>query len=287
MCPVEKFLLHTLIGALDCIWMFSHLQTKSSKSVLANNTHPPGVKPSKSISDEDVSSASTSTITTKSSLIPVLKSRRTSKPNSSETHVSSDRSIQKRGPKQKYSSSELEPSTSQESVASTSGRSTYRQKLRSPKARNYNANKRQAEEDSRSRSRTDSGHREGSVRKRSAEKYKTKSTVRTLSTSESSTSSVNATVPQATHKYPLRNRLLSSSVIVPNNRVSVQDPKTKESVALGASTSHQATREEQEPSRLTRSGAVLRRSTRNSKGKTSNTKKTNIFKVSTSVCKTP
>ncbi|XP_017785383.1 PREDICTED: E3 ubiquitin-protein ligase TRIP12 isoform X2 [Nicrophorus vespilloides] len=40
----------------------------------------------------------------------------------------------------------------------------------------------------------------------------------------------------------------------------------KTAAALGATSSHQAKREDSEPSRLTRSGAVLRRSTRNSKG---------------------
>lgn len=215
-------------------------------------------------SDEEVASVSTGN-TARPSLIPVLKARRTSRANNSETLVAN---TTRRGSKQKHNNSAVEPSTSQESLVNSSGRSTYRQKLRSPKSRRDNLNKGQIEI-SRSRSRTSTDHQEGNnTRKRSTEKYKTRNSLhlRSLSTSESSTSST--TDQQVTHKYPLRNRLSSSSAVLSNNRVSAQDYKIKESVALGASTSHQATREEQEPSRLTRSGAVLRRSTRNSKGNT-------------------
>lgn len=235
--------------------ILTNFQTKSSKSVVANNTHLTGVE-----TNEYEPSSSTSS-THNSSLIPILKTRRSSRVNYSETRVSLDRDNHKLGAKQKHSSSEVEPSTSQESLANNSVRNTYRQKLRSPKSRKDNLNKRK-EEDSRSRS-SHKDHQEGNSRRKS-DKNKNNSRLRSLSTSESSTSSLNIAVQQVKHKYPLRNRL---PTVAYNNRVSAQECKTKESVALGASTSHQTTREEQEPSRLTRSGAVLRRSTRNSKGK--------------------
>lgn len=238
---------------------FVNLQSGSSKSVLANSTHQSGGGASASTSQEDVSSTSTSSAV-KSSHIPILATRRHSRLNNSEsdkiTHP------QKRGSKPKSSTSEIEGSTSQESLPSTSSstKNNYRSKLR-------NSETRKDVEDSRSRSRVDSHRNLQPERKRSSEKYRKKSNTVPLNIPFKSID-----FNQPKHKYSLRNRLSSSggggSTGTSSGRVSTaQDHNNKkESVALGASTSHQATREEQEPSRLTRSGAVLRRSTRNSKG---------------------
>lgn len=65
------------------------------------------------------------------------------------------------------------------------------------------------------------------------------------------------------HKYPLRSHSRTS---VEPNRKSLPQRGHRELIALGASSSQTTSRDESEPSRLTRSGAVLRRSTRNSKG---------------------
>ncbi|XP_072379801.1 E3 ubiquitin-protein ligase TRIP12 isoform X1 [Diabrotica undecimpunctata] len=97
-----------------------------------------------------------------------------------------------------------------------------------------------------------------------------------------STSSANLTYPQV-HKYPLRshskipsNSSISSSVVESSSTINL--PKKvlpvrlkRDFVALGTSSSQPTTRDVQEPSRLTRSGAVLRRSTRTSKGHSSTT----------------
>lgn len=92
--------------------------------------------------------------------------------------------------------------------------------------------------------------------------------------SEASTSSANLTYPQIhNHKYPLRSQSKPSvSNTSHNNNNNIQTRKSlpergkRELVALGASSSQPTTRDTSEPARLTRSGAVLRRSTRNSKG---------------------
>lgn len=242
-------------------WCFD-LQPGSSKSVLANNKHPSGVEGSASTSQEDISTASTSNIV-KSSLIPIINTRRQSRTNNSEICLSTEKITHtlKRSSKQKHNISEIEASSSQESITSSSIRDSYKHKLRNTKTR------RELEE-SRSRSRTDSKYKnhQETTRKSSTERYWKKNN-RTSSTSENSTASTITANQEVTHKYPLRNRLSSSATIAQNNLVFTQDKIKKKSIALGASTSHQATREEQEPSRLTRSGAVLRRSTRNSKGK--------------------
>lgn len=70
------------------------------------------------------------------------------------------------------------------------------------------------------------------------------------------------------HKYPLRSQSRSSAGQAgpQGSRRSLPEHGKRELVALGASGSQPATRDSSEPSRLTRSGAVLRRSTRNSKG---------------------
>lgn len=69
-----------------------------------------------------------------------------------------------------------------------------------------------------------------------------------LNNSEASSSHLNATYPTTSHKYPLRSQ---------------GKRRSREFRELGASSSQQVTREENESSRLARSGAVLRRSTRN------------------------
>ncbi|XP_008200479.2 E3 ubiquitin-protein ligase TRIP12 isoform X1 [Tribolium castaneum] len=86
--------------------------------------------------------------------------------------------------------------------------------------------------------------------------------------SEESLSSENSV-----HKYPLRSRSFTdqSSQTSHQSRKSPSGRVKRELVALGATSSQPNTREEQEPSRLTRSGAVLRRSTRNSKAHSSTT----------------
>lgn len=64
-------------------------------------------------------------------------------------------------------------------------------------------------------------------------------------------------LPKTCHKYTLRSQ---------KKLEDAENLRNRELSALGASTSHNVKREDPEPSRLTRSGAVLRRSTRNSKG---------------------
>lgn len=90
---------------------------------------------------------------------------------------------------------------------------------------------------------------------------------------EASTSSTNLTYPQAqVHKYPLRSHSRSSGLSIETftKKPSLSERGKRELVALGASSSQPTTRDDSEPSRLTRSGAVLRRSTR-SKGHSSTT----------------
>lgn len=247
------------------------MQPGSAKSVLASNTPQLGGA-SASTSHEDISSVSTN-VTTRSSLIPVLNTRRQSRLNYSETRLSTEKIINavKRGTKQKHSNTDIQATTSQESVAGSSSSSNsvttenYRHKLR-------NSTTKREVEASRSRSRSESSshnkkRQDNSKRNKSNDRHWKKRNNRSLNTTTTATkTSVGAVQQQVTHNYSLRNRLSSNSTIASNNRVSTQEQNKKESVALGASTSHQATREEQEPSRLTRSGAVLRRSTRNSKG---------------------
>ncbi|XP_074040259.1 E3 ubiquitin-protein ligase ctrip isoform X3 [Leptinotarsa decemlineata] len=98
---------------------------------------------------------------------------------------------------------------------------------------------------------------------------------------EASTSSSSSAFSQV-HKYPLRSHSRTSvghsaapstgpSVSVHLSRKSLPERGKRELLALGASSSQPTTRDAQEPSRLTRSGAVLRRSTRSSKGHSSTT----------------
>ncbi|KAG5872398.1 hypothetical protein JTB14_028710 [Gonioctena quinquepunctata] len=92
---------------------------------------------------------------------------------------------------------------------------------------------------------------------------------------EAGTSSANSI---QVHKYPLRSHSRASvghSAAPPTGpsgsvhpaRKSLPERGKRELLALGASSSQPTTRDAQEPPRLTRSGAVLRRSTRSSKGK--------------------
>ncbi|CAH1114025.1 unnamed protein product [Psylliodes chrysocephalus] len=96
-----------------------------------------------------------------------------------------------------------------------------------------------------------------------------------------STSASNLTYPQV-HKYPLRSHskislnssiptLVRATTSLPLSKKTSQERGKRELLALGASSSQPTTRDIQEPSRLTRSGAVLRRSTRSSKGHSSTT----------------
>lgn len=214
-----------------------------------------------STSHEDLSTASTSS-TAKSSLIPILSTRRYSRTHNSEVRLSTEKIIYtfKRSSKQKQNLSEVEASTSQESLTiSNSTKDSYKHKLRNSKTKTEF-------EETKDKSITESNHQE-ITRKKSSEKYWKRSN-RSLNSPDNSTTDSSKVNQEVKHKYPLRNRLSTSSTIAPNNRVSsTQEKNKRKSVALGATTSHQAaTREEQEPSRLTRSGAVLRRSTRNSKG---------------------
>ncbi|KAK9879662.1 hypothetical protein WA026_006724 [Henosepilachna vigintioctopunctata] len=90
---------------------------------------------------------------------------------------------------------------------------------------------------------------------------------------EASTSGINLG-NSGIHKYPLRSHSRSSTDRVPVLVVrskNTAELRERQSLALGASSSQAASREEQEPPRLSRSGPVLRRSTRNSKGHTSTT----------------
>lgn len=250
-----------IVVTLIANFFLLNLQSGLSKSVLAQNTPQSGAGASASTSHEDVSSTSTSSAA-KSSHIPILTTRRYSRINNTETDKITH--TEKRGSKQKPSTSEIEATTSQESLASTSSstRNSYRSKLR-------NSETKKEVEERRSRSRTDSNRNQPEgARKKSNEKYRKKNNISLNIPLKCIDYTLPANQP-VQHNYSLRNRLSSgsgNSTITSNNRVSTQDHNKKESVALGASTSHQATREEQEPSRLTRSGAVLRRSTRNSKG---------------------
>lgn len=80
--------------------------------------------------------------------------------------------------------------------------------------------------------------------------------------SDPSSSSGNQTFPKISHKYALRSQSRCSNIPAPTS----PEEHRKESSALGASSSQHSKREDTEPSRLARSGAVLRRSTRSSKG---------------------
>lgn len=87
-----------------------------------------------------------------------------------------------------------------------------------------------------------------------------------LSNSEAGCSQHNVTHPVTSHKYLLRSQgKLSADQTIALQRIrrATEKRKTREFRELGASSSQQTTREENESSRLTRSGAVLRRSTRN------------------------
>lgn len=90
------------------------------------------------------------------------------------------------------------------------------------------------------------------------------------SVGEAGTSNLNVTYPLPSHKYLLRSQskasLDQSNIAVQLFRKATEKRRSRDLKALGASTSHQVAREESESSRLTRSGAVLRRTTRN-KGK--------------------
>ncbi|KAL3281120.1 hypothetical protein HHI36_004342 [Cryptolaemus montrouzieri] len=90
---------------------------------------------------------------------------------------------------------------------------------------------------------------------------------------EASTSGLNLE-SSGVHKYPLRSHSRGSSdrapVVVVKSKKHAEF-RNREASALGVSSSQSASREDQEPPRLTRSGPVLRRSTRNSKGHTSTT----------------
>ncbi|XP_031342168.1 E3 ubiquitin-protein ligase TRIP12-like isoform X1 [Photinus pyralis] len=82
---------------------------------------------------------------------------------------------------------------------------------------------------------------------------------------EASCSSLNATYPSSTHRYPSAQRRITVDQSVPLQliRKSGEKRRTRESKELGVSNSQPVAREENEPSRLSRGGAVLRRSTRN------------------------
>ncbi|KAI4466356.1 e3 ubiquitin-protein ligase trip12 [Holotrichia oblita] len=120
-------------------------------------------------------------------------------------------------------------------------------------------------------------------RKKSSERYKIKNNIASVSFASSeilnassqaeACSSTNLTVPRVSHKYPLRSQ--GKVADYTNNflplRKGAQERRNREVIALGASSSQHTKREDPEPSRLSRSGAVLRRSTRNSRGHNSTT----------------
>ncbi|GJQ67325.1 hypothetical protein Trydic_g8224 [Trypoxylus dichotomus] len=120
-------------------------------------------------------------------------------------------------------------------------------------------------------------------RKKSSERYKTKNNITSVSFTSNdllntssqaeACSSTNLTVPRVPHKYPLRSQ--GKVADCPFNflpiRKGAQERRNREVLALGASSSQHTKREDPEPSRLSRSGAVLRRSTRNSRGHNSTT----------------
>lgn len=114
-------------------------------------------------------------------------------------------------------------------------------------------------------------------RKKSSERYKQKNNVTSVSFTANEVlnaspqaeacSSANLTVPRVLHKYTLRSQ--GTVADYPLNFLPLRrsaEHRNREVVALGASSSQHTKREDPEPSRLSRSGAVLRRSTRNSRG---------------------
>lgn len=115
-------------------------------------------------------------------------------------------------------------------------------------------------------------------RKKSSERYKIKNNVTSVSFTSSeilntssqaeACSSSNLTVPRVSHNYPLRSqgKIADFPINFLPIRKGAQERRNREVVALGASSSQHTKREDPEPSRLSRSGAVLRRSTRNSRG---------------------
>ncbi|XP_057663764.1 E3 ubiquitin-protein ligase TRIP12 isoform X1 [Diorhabda carinulata] len=124
--------------------------------------------------------------------------------------------------------------------------------------------------------------KEEKIKKSDKIKGSSLSSLNSTSISDNSASTSNLTFPQV-HKYPLRSHskipLKSSISTINHSSSSINLPKKilpergkRDSLALGTSSSSQpATRDVTEPSRLTRSGAVLRRSTRSSKGHSSTT----------------
>lgn len=102
------------------------------------------------------------------------------------------------------------------------------------------------------------------LKKGARKKTRTSNSARTSnSTSASDLNLANvSTVPGPSHGYSLRSRTKARVI----KRYGVNEG-SGEVVALGATSSQHAKREDSEASRLTRTGAVLRRSTRNNKGK--------------------
>lgn len=108
-----------------------------------------------------------------------------------------------------------------------------------------------------------------------SKRHRSKSDVSINNKKYGSESEENQTSSSNLHKYPLRSQSRSftdqqtpqTSHYHQQSKKSSSERGKRELVALGATNSQPNTREEPEPSRLTRSGAVLRRSTRNSKGK--------------------
>ncbi|XP_025829823.1 E3 ubiquitin-protein ligase TRIP12 isoform X2 [Agrilus planipennis] len=110
--------------------------------------------------------------------------------------------------------------------------------------------------------------------KSSPSEVKTQNSPYSPTVEQPSCSGFNSSFPR-THKYPLRSqgRLSDPCPVVGYIRKSTEKKKSRELKALGASSSQTNNNAlvDSEPSRLTRSGAVLRRSTRSSKGHSSTT----------------
>lgn len=197
------------------------------------------------------------------SLIPVLKGRRTSKTNIETSDSVSSESINSAGTSgtPKHKKNTTRSSTSNLDIINISNEKRSKSKER-PRAKDQ-VTKVQSK----------------SNRKRTADKSKSaalsivkKPTTNTLN-NEASCSQFKATDLNTVHKYPLRaQRRVSTeqSVALELIRKATEKRRTREVKDLGVSSSQQVAREENESSRLSRGGAVLRRSTRN-KGHSSTT----------------
>ncbi|KAF5283720.1 hypothetical protein FQR65_LT13755 [Abscondita terminalis] len=197
------------------------------------------------------------------SFIPVLKGRRSVQANIKTTDSVSVSSVNSAGSSRtpKHRKSNTKANTSNSKINEINN-------LKRTKSKETPANKEQTRK-----------VQNKSNRKSTADKSKSLASSILKKSSDSSLgnqagcSQLNTTYPNTLHKYPLRTQRRVSteqSVALELIRKATEKRRTREVKDLGVSSSQQVAREENESSRLSRGGAVLRRSTRN-KGHSSTT----------------